>query len=245
MELECGKCKNECLESDTTVVCEGFCVGFHRFHARCVGLTDDEGATCLHRNVLWMCNDCCALIEDFRFRDTVNVVRSKDCPVKNEVAILKAEVQKMSETLDCLVERAGFVSSIVCTATTSKCPKTDVPQHSSIEDSPPLTSTRTVFSPPVCTDDSTVKLHLSNIANDVTQDEVVRMIADSIGVQEIISIKCLKPVWKDVSTMDSISFKVEIADCHRSSALYSWRWPKGIRCREFVEFSNTTWRPAR
>lgn len=242
-EPNCGKCKCECLENETTVVCEGFCVGMHRFHARCVGLSDDEGEVCLHRNILWVCESCRDLIENIRFRDTVNSVRSMCSPVEKEVENLKTEVSKMNATIRTLLEKAAIASDDHCGA--SKPSERSVSQQPLIDDTPPLTSTMIASPLPTCSDTATVKLHISNIAIDVTENEVVQMIAESIGVMEIVSIRCLKPAWRDAATMDFISFRVEIPVCHRKNALNSSKWPKGIRCREFRDISNTSWRPVR
>lgn len=240
----CRNCKTECLDSDSVVVCEGFCVGIQRFHARCVGLTDDEGGVCLYRNIMWMCDDCCALMENMRFRDTVNAVRSISCPVREEIEKLKTEVKAINDTLDCIKGKTPIVPDEGCSAITSGSPM-NVPHPLSPGHSSPLTSTRIGSSPSICTNATSLKLHLSNIANDVTEAEVVQMIANAIGVRDIISIKCLKPAWRDATTMDFISFKVEISDCHRLNALCSSRWPKEVKCREFKDFPNTTWRPTR
>lgn len=233
-ERGCSKCKTECSSNETIVVCEGFCVGIQRYHARCVGLSDDEGGVCLHRNILWMCDNCLDLMENIRFRETVNAARSVNHSVEKEVENLKADFVKMNETINNLLDKVALISSDDSSTKSTFRPP-------SVDNSPPLSSTK-IISTPGCSNATTVKLHISNIANDVTTDEVLQMVYDSIGVKEIFDIKCLKPAWRNV---DFISFKVEIPGCHRTNALNLSKWPKGIRCREFKDFVDTTWRPVR
>lgn len=71
-----------------------------------------------------------------------------------------------------------------------------------------------------------LKLHISNIANDVTEEEVLQMINEAIGVEQVRNIKCLVPPWKDLSSLDHISFKVEIENDYRETVLKTSTWPK-------------------
>lgn len=76
MFTHCNACKIEICAEDVVVACEGKCEGSRYFHAKCVGLTYDEGCACLHSNIFWMCDGCRDIIEKGRFRDalTENVV---------------------------------------------------------------------------------------------------------------------------------------------------------------------------
>lgn len=245
MEQKCSTCKKDCCTGETTVVCEGFCEGIRRFHANCVGLTDEEADVCLYRNIMWMCDDCRNLMEDLRFRSTVNAPKSLGSPVTAEVECIRNEIAKISTMINEMNETIG--SMIINPHTVSLNALSSPP-----DEMPPLSSTKNFpnASSASCVENyngtnETFKFYLSNIANDVTEEEVKQMVKDSICVDEIYAITCLKPRWKDVSTMNFISFKVEIDGRHRTTALKSSIWPKGIRYREFNEHTATTWRPNR
>lgn len=247
MDKTCPKCKIECKAEQTFVICEAFCVGMSCFHVKCVGLSDDEGKACSlsKRNIAWMCGDCKDLIENLKFRATVNKVRSIQQPLETRVEQLKAEVEKIGTRMDELLETTK------CRNNTKEIIPVEIveePKSSFSRSISPLSSTRLSKNQetgPRYISDSPLQLHVSNISNDVTEEEVLQMVTDAIGVEEVLSIECLVPKWKDRSTLDFISFKVKIDENYRRVALKRSNWPKEVRCREFIEFGNTTWTPLR
>lgn len=245
MEQVCHKCKNDCGSGEILVVCEGFCESIRRFHASCAGLTDEEAGVCLHTNVMFMCDDCRELIENVRFRSIVSSMRVPENPVEKGVDRITNEIAKMSDLMNQLNVTIGSLLN-----TSESTSNTEMP---SVSDKVPLLSSTKVW-PDVSTakrvhnsdeENKTFKLYISNIANDVTEEEVKQMISEAISVENIHAINCLKPPWRDVSTMDFVSYKVVIDRKYRSEALNSSSWPKGIRCREFKDHAVTTWRPGR
>lgn len=83
--------------------------------------------------------------------------------------------------------------------------------------------------------ETSLKLHISNIAIEVNEKEVLQMISNAIGVYQV----------HHVSSLDYISFKIGIDISYRETALQILNWPNGERCVEFVDCRATTWRPAR
>lgn len=247
MVQKCLKCSNDCCPGEILVACEGFCEGIRQFHARCVGLTEDEAGVCLYRNIMWMCDDCRDLMENIHFRSTVVAAKSINEPVSSQTETIEVEVAHLCKIVNQLNTTIGSLIDNISTSTPESLPLTT--------DIPPLSSTiiQNTLSAETAAEEirnldgpnETFKLYLSNIANDVTGAEVNQMISNAIGVDRIYSIKCLKPTWKDVSTMDFISFKVEIDGKYRADALKSSNWPKGLRYREFKDYTETTWRPER
>lgn len=224
MDYTCQKCKTICCPGETVVVCEGFCEDVRRFHAACVGLSNEEGDVCLYRNILWMCDDCRDLMENVHFRSSINAIKSLKKPVVSEVESIKWEIAKMSAKLNQIDETIGSLTNASSTSLNAALfsPPVDVPLLSSAEivtasSSAELREHRNRR-------EDTFNLYLSNIATDVTEE----MICEVLCIDKIHAINCLKPTWRDTSTMDFISFKVEIDEKHRRKALSSTNWPKGI-----------------
>lgn len=246
MDRFCGVCKEKILDGETFVTCEGFCPrGCRRFHAECVGLKQDECSVLQHRNVLWLCDDCQDLMTKSKFRNTINHIRvasAASCTTEeNEIQHLKSQMEKMNDTLDRLVHAFSSNSSAIPVASCSNDEET--PPRTG-EDFAPLSSTMLQpIDPSSTANDSSISLHVSNIANDISQTEVIDMVKDSIGASHISSIKLLVPAWKDSSTLDFISFKVDVNVKYRKAALDPSSWPEGVRCREFKKRSTTAWRP--
>lgn len=175
-----------------------------------------------------------------KFRNTVVRVASasSDANEQDEIINLKSEMAKMNSTLDRLVDAFTNNGSTISNAN-------DVDTQRQVSEAfAPLSSTRLhpIDSSPTG-NDSSVSLHVSNIANDISQTEVIDMIKDSIGATHISSIKLLVPPWKDLSALDYISFKVDVNVKFRDAALDPSSWPEGVRCREFRSRLTNAWRP--
>lgn len=157
-------------------------------------------------------------------------------------------LNQLNETI-CSLKTTSNVSSNAAPSAAVLSPTKDVSLLSSTKIAPDVSmSTADRIEDRVGVPDGrneTFKLYLSNIAVDVSEDEVKRMVSDALCVDEIYAINCLKPSWKDASSLDFISFKVEIDKRCRGKAMNSSTWPKGIRYREFKEHTETTWRPDR
>lgn len=85
-------------------------------------------------------------------------------------------------------------------------------------------------------------LYFNRIKNDVTENEMYSMVAESLGNTDAIIVKKLVSSWTDVSRLPYVSFKVGVDDSLRERALCSSTWPRGICFREFKE-QCYTWEP--
>lgn len=235
----CDTCKLEIVAEDIVVSCDGLCEDQRIFHARCVGLSYDEGCACLHRNVFWMCDSCRDSIEYARFRKVFHEKQENAYATRSELDCLKSEINRISEIISRTVpdpaavrrQPTSFVNQQLDRFADQKCS--------------PLSSTKLNASDPaVNPDDTNLQLYVSNIAPDVKETDVKRMVCDSIGANDLINVKCLVPSWKNVHTLNFVSFKVTVHAQFRDAALRSSNWPSGVRCRIFKDFSDSVWRPS-
>lgn len=82
------------------IVCEGFCTEMHHYHAKCVGLSELEHHACDHNNIRWMCDPCCELMSNSKFRNTVNGLKTAEHKAETGVADLRTEVSKLYEIVN-------------------------------------------------------------------------------------------------------------------------------------------------
>lgn len=226
------------------IVCEGFCTEVHHYHAKCVGLSELEHHACDHNNIRWMCDPCCELMSNSKFRNTVNGLKTAEHKAETGVADLRTEVSKLYEIVNHLesalqrtVTEAPSQETSIGNADDRKLLSSTVVQQD--EKSSEVKPRLRINSQ----DERKLALHLSNIANDVTEQEVAEMVTDVFGIKRVPAVQLLVPSWKDKSSLAFISFKVEIDPSLRTKALTSSIWPAGIRCREFRDYSKDVWRP--
>lgn len=217
--------------------CELFCEDRHRFHARCVGLTYDEGCACLHSNITWMCDSCKHTIDYGRFRRPQPELQANELAMKSDVSYLKTEVERISK----IVSQLAPIASLSTTSDEHVShPNTTNTSASTFS---PLSSTK-ITDQRNAVNDSEVQLFISNIANDVTENDIRTMVCETIGAERVLEVKCLISPGKDLSAYDYISFKVVVDEKHRYSALNTSVWPTGVRCREFRDRRKPVWRPS-
>lgn len=222
MFTHCNACKIEICAEDVVVTCEGLCDDHRIFHAKCVGLSYDEGCACLHSNIFWMCDGCRDLIEKGRFRNALE--QNSTYATQKEVNCLKSDVER--------------ISKLITQFSTYPSKHPQEPHH--VEPSCPLSSTKINEADHANEHtDEDVEVFVSNITLDVTDNEIEEMVCESTGARNVRSFKCLVPAWKDTLTMNYVSFKVAIDAKFRNAALKRSNWPVGVRCREFRNFAHT------
>lgn len=232
----CHECNFQISSRDPVVTCSGFCKNDHQFHAVCVGLSVDEGLACNHPNILWICNPCRGKL----VKRSRTIPAAFDQPDNEAIISINEKIVKMQQSIDDLAQHFNGYGE----ASKAIEQPEDLGNLQAIGHSSPLTSTKLDASEN-SQQNADCSLFVSNIANDVTNDEVLQMVNETIGLDDVISVKCLVPPWKDKSSLDYISFKVVVKLNQRDPDLKVFNWPKGIRCREFIDRSNETWRPAR
>lgn len=241
----CHKCDVEIRPEDTVVRCEVFCKAEHVYHAKCVGLSYDEGCACLHSNICWMCDSCRHAIDYGRFRKAETATSdTRIFATQDEVVHLKTEVERINTIVMQFTSPPSTIeASAELTHHTMNVP---------LSTSSPLTSTRSNIVDPavdlpsdVNINNNTLQLYVSNIANDVTENEIGLMVCEALGAERVFNVKCLVSPWKDTSTLDYVSFKVVVDAQYRDTALNASKWPTGVRCREFRDRYSSVWRPTR
>ncbi|KXJ81875.1 hypothetical protein RP20_CCG017352 [Aedes albopictus] len=215
----------------------GLCGDLRQYHARCVGLSYDEGCACLHDNIFWMCDSCRDDVERGRFQKSLPKKNDSEYATRNEVECLKSEITRISSIVSQMVKCNNSVPN----ESTAESPIALTPANRS-----PLSSTKLNASNVIMQsrNDVNLQLYVTNIAPDVTESEVKQMVCQSIGADDVLHIKCLAPSWRDVSTLNFISFKVTVDERYRDAAFRTANWPSGVRCRAFREMCNSVWRPS-
>lgn len=223
-----------------------YAINQHYFHARCVGLSYDEGCSCLHQNIFWMCDTCRDEIKRDRFWKAFNEKhdnnRDRNYATMSEIDCLRSEIERIREDVAKIESNSGVVlNQLATTSYGQQCGFND--GHSSCS---PLSSTKlnAVDTMEQITNNAHLQLYVSNIAPDVSERELKEMICDSIGAADVLHVKCLVPSWQNVSLLRYVSYKVTVDAQFRKSAFKISNWPNGVRCREFLDISNAAWRPS-
>lgn len=234
MRNQCTACNVEITAEDIVVSCEGFCEQFRYFHAKCVGLSYDEGCACLHENIFWMCDTCKDVIAKGRCREAMKEVNN--FAMITELNSIKSELNRISQTV--LKIEGNFTdpnesSKLQCSQelTGNTSPLSSTKLDAIVENHSPST-------------DDNLQLYVTNIANDVSDDEVKDMVCESIGAREVLGIKRLVAYGTNIATLDYVSYKVTVDAQFRSTATKSSSWPDGVRCREFRSYTRRAWRPS-
>lgn len=250
MENMCRRCRLEITSNDTSVTCSGFCEEITRYHCACVGIKVEESIVLDCPNVYWMCDFCRDLMDDLKFRSIIKSLECTEMKCVSEVECLKLEMAKMSTTLSRLVKTVE--SGCVPLLSESTPISEDQNETTKSNVSLPLTSTKIMNGASnrpadiVQPDDiqRSFQLFVTNIANNVTEREISVLTSQVIGTSDEIKVKRLVPSWKDASTLDYVSFKIDMPFEFRTRALNVSNWPQGIRCREFKRFScEAVWHP--
>lgn len=96
----------------------------------------------------------------------------------------------------------------------------------------------------VRSNEETFSIFLTNIDENVTEEEVSDMVSQSLGIDECGSISVIKLVSKwSTNVRDYASFKVMLHDKYKNKALQANTWPTSIMYRKFYERPRNTWRP--
>lgn len=97
-------------------------------------------------------------------------------------------------------------------------------------------------SPDECND--TFALFLTNIECHTTEDDISRLVCESLDIANMKNVKVRKlvPKGKTNDELVFVSFKVGLEAELKTIALKPSTWPRGIKYREFVS-RNVTWKP--
>lgn len=235
----CHECNYNITCKDPVVTCSAFCDGAIRYHAVCVGLSVQEGLACSNKNIFWVCNRC---RNEFVSRRSRIHIKDYEEPSGKDIGFMKLEMKNMQTLLNSLVQRLETFSTSQPTVVLS-----NVHDDQPVAESSRLQTSSTIepmmFTSTDIDRDAHKSLFISNIANDVSDDEVKEMVNKTVGANSVVSLKCLISPWKEKSSLDFISYKLVISQKDWNSGPHTYDWPTGIRCREFKDRMNSTWRP--
>ena len=243
----CKKCNAAITRGANCVGCEGLCKDF--FHASCVKLSRDDLMQYQSiSNVWWICIECREAIVKLRNNrtqitkqdeqvdhpDTIHLTR-----IDNEIVQLKEQIQLIHRSLSTpstsCVDTSVESSNRNQTLTESSSLLCSSGNHSDASTNVGCRSSTVVQRSP----NDRFWLFFTKIKNSVTEQQILKLIHDSLGTDDAV-IKKLVPVWKDTFSMPYISFKVGINVRFKDTALLSSTWPTGLR---FREFHDTIWEP--
>lgn len=260
MDSCCEKCSLAIdAKTDLFTVCEGMCA--KSFHAECVGLTESD-VCALSSNVIWLCNPCMKVYYRIRERSSTDVATNTDASdadlpprtivddvteLKNTVADIVCTLAKLAQKSDCPSTHhcSSPISSFNLFDGTNEIGCSTKRKENLQEDAvplnfgPPLESTTEVL------DEDVFALYLTNIDRCTTEDDISLMISRQLGIplSSCLDVVKLLPKWKNVNTLDYVSFKIRLNKSLKATAMNSSTWPKGIKFREFVCRLNETWKP--
>lgn len=240
MPTVCEKCKTPIALNVSAIQCNGFCENTAKFHIDCVGLSYAEAMACMRADIMWMCDCCRELLKNIKFRNIIKHLKPIE-DSREEIDRLRLDIAKINDTLSRIIRPINN-DSTVNVATNSHV---ENEQHNE-KMSDVLSSTRIHRSTlnessQDCTEFS---LFVSNIAPDVTNNQLKTLICEKLNITESLPVKRLVSPWKDPASLQYISFKVDLDRKYKNIALDSTIWPRGVRCREFKSFQQSSWRPA-
>lgn len=234
----CEKCKNPIAINATSIQCKGFCDDNNKFHADCVELHYDKAVACMQSDIFWMCACCRGLIKNIKLRSIAKSLKLNEDPL-NEINQLKRDITKINDTLATLVTQMNNDSTV----------KPSANIHVGNEAaSNILSSTRIQSSSSTFVESSPgpnkFSLFISNIAPEVTDNDVVELVCQKLKMSEPVPVKRLVSRWKDPLSLQYVSFKVDLDYKYKNDALNLTIWPSGVQCREFKNCRQNSWRPS-
>lgn len=234
MNKNCGKCSLLIsIDTDPHTICEGECA--KSFHASCVGVTETD-LCALSSNIVWICDACMVSLCKWRERMTADIATSTEPThsMEDEINDLKCKVAEIVHTLAEVVRNPDSIAPF---------------RHSTPVSSPNLhegtNETTDSASQQSVNNNDEFSLYLTNIDRNATEDDISLMVSRSLDapISNCKDIVKLVPKWKNINTVDYISFKIVLNTKLKPVALNTSSWPKGIKFREFVNRSNYTWKP--
>lgn len=235
----CEKCSLHIdIDKEPFTVCEGICA--KSFHAECVGLSVTD-LSVLSGNILWLCNGCLTAFCRYREKSSTDAATNTSATrsIEDEITELKNTVAGIADTLARVTQKIAPIVPHCSTPVSSLKPldgtgeilgeasENERTQASSHEESRDFS------------------LYLTHIDKCATENDISQMVSRSLGapLSSCNEVVKLVPKWKDINTLDYISFKVVLDRKWEPTAMTASTWPKGVKFREFVNQLNETWRP--
>nr|XP_019534995.3 uncharacterized protein LOC109406348 [Aedes albopictus] len=254
----CESCANELVEH-CVMQCRGFCSA--RFCFRCASVDEallESVGRC--RQMYWMCHACSKMMENARFR---NALISTN--VANDLVIEKFKDDIRTEVLNEIRKELNSNFNKLIDAV----PKTPIPpagrnpfyfesnsKRGREEDRTPFRPAKLLRgndrSAPGASDlnnqnsnNDKFWLYLSGISPKAPDDSVLGLVKERLETENVKIVK-LVPRGRDLSSLNFVSFKVELPAHMKSRAMTTNTWPVGIVFREFEDKSRERrvfWQP--
>lgn len=234
----CGKCALLIdINVDSYTVCEGRC--YKSFHIKCANLREAD-LYVLSGNILWMCDGCLPDFHRYRAKKVTDSATetSPAASIEDEVMNLKSTVAGIVETLSGMMQKTGPIAPYSSTPVSSTRLL-----DGTVETLDNTNENEKTGEPPE--EQRNFVLYLTRIDRCATESDVSRLVSRSLSApaSDCNNIVKLVPRWKDVNTMDYVSFKIVLNEKWKPTALLPSTWPKRIRFREFVNRLDDTWSP--
>ena len=246
---DCKQCSGSIDQRSNCIACEGFC--HNVFHAACVKLSDEDLLKYREStNFWWMCNSCSGLMMKKR-NERHMLLEGVNCetntPKGDEITRIDDDIAKLKQQITAIQQ--SFANSAVVFSraepnmNASSSINSSIVNHAIAESSPvslPVLDTQ------VGTKDTDHRscvgeqrftngrfwLFLTRIKNCVHERDILKLVTDSLGTDDVI-VKKLVSAWKDPLSMPFISFKIGINVRLKGKALLQSTWPSGLHYREF------------
>lgn len=250
----CKQCSQVIARGLNSIECEGFCAG--AYHASCVKMSYEEMVKYRQsHNMWWMCNSCSdKRVQQRNNRNLQPTDPKTSTPDANVIARIDEEIAALKQKVTEIHQSLAVNATVTPVCTTSNQPtasqSTAESSSSSSSSSSPSKKLPVIQSGTKATSsqNSIVEqrsendrfwLFLTRIKNYVTEREVMKLVYEALGTDDVI-VKKLVPAWKDACSMPFVSFKVGVNVRLKQSALLPSVWPCGLH---FREFRHNYWEP--
>lgn len=258
--MQCNTCSHIIdRKAERYTVCEGKCA--KRYHAACVGLTDETMRALFSKNVLWMCDECLLDFCNSRDADENNVEadpRADPCcshqsVCETQIEELKLKVTEIMETLATMIPARTQLQP-------ERHSRQHVEQHSTPVSPSPIhnghlfhgTKERSVCDTmsdnlSLAQNDhvDTFSLFVTNIDRNTTELDIENLVCECLETVDRTKVRVRRLVSKQREhDCDFVSYKIDLDRKWRSLAMKPSTWPSNIKFREF-ENRCTFWKPYR
>lgn len=241
--LNCEKCPLRIITAAKLyTVCSGPCA--KAFHVACAGLKKKQLES-LSENVLWICDVC---LSDFRdWKKTPDITNPDPATMALEISQLKTQVAVILESIASITPMPSSSSVVMHQSTPiSRSSATNENNtNCNCVCANVIDTHQSVYMEERIGDEKNFSLLLSNIDKEVTEDEIRSMVCRCLGVPVVDrnNVRKLVPKWMNCSSVDYVSFKVDLSENLKHLAMQSSTWPSRIKYREFVNRQHHAWKP--
>lgn len=262
MAKNCGKCSKS-IRGIEFAKCAGFCE--HMYHYACCGLTRQTHDTIL-AHTIWICSECKTTVNNRSLKEICSnddgITAIDD--LKQQMHELNGNVQSLSDTVSACVnnsksgfqkfdrqledtnnkiemflEKAGIVEDAASHQRKQQHQKHRTGEATFAEQGAADINIDGLTAPRLLPEESTSLfwLYLSGFHPQVSVEDIQKVVEGCLNMSDTVKAVKLVPKDKDLSRVTFISFKIGLPLDFKDTALLPETWPKGIRFREFEDYS--------